>query len=65
MELCVSLLWVIYSDTQTARVHRPTNAETMVLPDGYLDGEDVLSGFRMPLADLFPPDPPEQPDPAV
>ena len=54
----VPLLWVIYPDTQTARVHRPTNAEQAIPPDGHLDGEDVLPGFKLRLADLFPLDPP-------
>ena len=58
MGVGVPLLWVIYPDTQTARVHRPSNAEHAIPPDGFLDGEDVLPGFRLRLADLFPPDPP-------
>ena len=58
MGVGVPLLWVVYPDTQTARVHRPTNAEQAIPPGGYLDGEDVLPGFRLRLADLFPPDPP-------
>ena len=64
MAVGVPLLWVIYPDTQTARVHRPSGAERAVPPDGFLDGEDVLPGFRLPLSDLFPPDPPA-PEPVV
>ena len=58
MAVGVSLLWVVYPDTQTARVHRPSNVEQGIPPDGFLDGEDVLPGFRLRLADLFPPEPP-------
>ena len=57
MRIGVPLLWVIYPETQTARVYRPSNDEQLIPPDGHLDGEEVLPGFRLPLADLFPPEP--------
>ena len=54
----VRLIWVIIPETRDARVYRPGRPSQGVEPDGFLDGEDVLPGFRLPLADLFPPDPP-------
>jgi Uma2 family endonuclease len=64
MDLKVPLLWVIYPGSGTALVHRPSGVMTDVAPDGFLDGEDVLPGFRLRLADLFPPDPTPAPAPA-
>ena len=58
MAVGVLLLWVVYPDSQVARVHRAVGSVTDVPVDGFLDGEDVLPGFRLRLADLFPPDPP-------
>ena len=54
----VRLVWVVLPETRDARVYRPGRSVSGVEPDGFLDGEDVLPGFRLPLADLFPPDPP-------
>jgi Uma2 family endonuclease len=53
-EIGVPLVWVIYPETRSARVHRVTKQDTYLLADGYLEGETVLPGFRIALADLFP-----------
>ena len=48
------LMWIIDGATGSAVVH--TDAEgagEAVAADGHLDGGDVLSGFRVALADLF------------
>jgi Uma2 family endonuclease len=49
----VRLVWVVDSDKRTARVYRADGSESLLGPDGALDGEDVLPGFRCPLADLW------------
>ncbi len=54
----VRLVWVIYSETRTARVFHAAGPNHDVDADGHLDGEDVLPGFRLRLAELFPPEPP-------
>ncbi|MEM1061786.1 MAG: Uma2 family endonuclease [Planctomycetota bacterium] len=49
------LVWIIDPQTRTATVHTAPDEATRVEPDGVLDGDDVLPGFRVTLADLFPP----------
>jgi Uma2 family endonuclease len=48
----IPLVWVVYRETRTAGAHRGQRVE-LVDTDGVLDGGDVLSGFRLPLAELF------------
>ncbi|MDP9363937.1 MAG: Uma2 family endonuclease [Chloroflexota bacterium] len=49
----VPLLWVAYPRRRVVRVHRP-GREPVELGEGdVLDGEDVLPGFRLPVADVF------------
>ena len=50
----IRLVWVIYPDSRTAHVYRPGETAARIGPAGALDGEDVLPGFRLPLAELFP-----------
>lgn len=49
----VRLVWVVDSERRTARVYRADGSESLLGPDDALDGEDVLPGFRCPLADLW------------
>lgn len=51
----VRLVWVIYPETKTARVHRPSKRTTELDSGDELDGEDVLATLRIRLAELFPP----------
>ncbi len=51
------LVWVIYPDTQTAVVYRPSGEARLLSREEALDGEDVLPGLRFPLADLIPQKP--------
>jgi Uma2 family endonuclease len=47
------LAWIIDPEEKSAEVcHSPTDRR-MVGPGGTLDGEDILPGFKLPLADLF------------
>jgi Uma2 family endonuclease len=50
----VSLVWVLYPDSGSALVHHPDGTSRLLRgADAYLDGEDVLPGFRVALSDLF------------
>jgi Uma2 family endonuclease len=49
----VRLVWVVDSEKQTTRVYRTDGSESLLGPNDALDGEDVLPGFRCPLADLL------------
>lgn len=47
------LAWVLDPESRTAAVHRP-GREVLELPeDGVRDGEDVVPGFRLPLAEVW------------
>lgn len=48
----VRLVWVVDSEKRTARLYRADGSESLLGADDALDGEDVLPGFRCPLADL-------------
>lgn len=49
----VRLVWVVDPQARLAAVHHPGGLVTVLREDGVLDGEDVLPGFRLPLATLF------------
>jgi Uma2 family endonuclease len=52
-EAGIRLVWVIYPGTRTARIEHPDGRVAFIDSDGFLDGEDVLSGFRIRLGDIF------------
>jgi Uma2 family endonuclease len=47
------LAWVINPVERNALVYRSPEAERLLRVTDALDGEDVLPGFRLPLAELF------------
>ena len=47
------LVWVLDPYTRTAAVHHPGGEVIELAEDGVLDGEDVLPGFRLPLAEVW------------
>ncbi|HEY7035432.1 MAG TPA: Uma2 family endonuclease [Thermomicrobiales bacterium] len=49
------LVWVVRPEHRTVTVFRPDRPERILGIDDELDGEDVLPGFRLPLARLFRP----------
>lgn len=49
----VALVWVIDPERREGRVHRADGSVAIIPSDGTLDGEDVLPGFRCPLAEVF------------
>lgn len=53
-EAGIPLIWVIYPATRTAHVLGANRQRRELGPDGVLDGEDILPGFSIPLANIFP-----------
>ena len=49
----VRLVWVVDPQARLATVHHPGGQDTVLREDGILDGEDVLPGFRLPLASIL------------
>lgn len=52
----VPIIWVVYPDRKIVEVYHLANPNTPVsilAEDEYLDGEDVIPGFRMKVGDLF------------
>ncbi len=49
----VRLVWVVDHVRRDARIYRADGTMSTVEPDGELDGEDVLPGFRCPLRDIL------------
>ena len=53
LEAGIPLVWWARPETRTVSVHR-LGREPLALGEGdELDGEDVLPGFRLPVADVF------------
>ena len=49
----VRLVWVLYPNTQRIYVHKPGRTLTRLGPEDVLTGEDVLPGFKCPVAEVF------------
>jgi len=49
----VRVVWVLDQVRRDARIYRADGTVSTVEPDGELNGEDVLSGFRCPLRDIL------------
>jgi Uma2 family endonuclease len=56
----VRLVWVVYPATRTITVYRPDRTGCWLSDEQDLCGEVVLPEFRCRVANLFPPDPPEE-----
>lgn len=50
----VALVWEVDPDFQTIRVHRKDHEPVMFNRNQTLTGEEILPGFEVPAADLFP-----------
>jgi Uma2 family endonuclease len=46
-------VWVIYPPRQQVCIYRPGRPVDVLDADGVLDGEEVLPGFRLPLAEIW------------
>ena len=53
LEAGTRLAWVIDPERREARVYRSDGTVGLIGADGELDGEDVLPGFRCPLAEVL------------
>ena len=45
--------WVINPDTESVEVCRSLTRRNVIGSEGFLEGEQLLPGFRYPIADLF------------
>jgi Uma2 family endonuclease len=48
-----SLVWVLDPQRRRATVYHPDGTVTVLGEDGVLDGEDLLPGFTLPLAEVW------------
>jgi Uma2 family endonuclease len=53
LEAGTRLVWVLDPERRAALVFRPDGTVTVHGEDGVIDGEDVLPGFALPLADVW------------
>jgi Uma2 family endonuclease len=53
LEAGARLVWVLAPQARAATVYRPDGSARLVREPESLDGEDVLPGLAIPLADLF------------
>ena len=49
----VRFVWVIYPNTKTVHVYHGADQALLLSGNDVLKGEDELTGFQMPLAELF------------
>ena len=49
----VKLIWVIYPRQKQVHVFRPGRDPKILGGDDFVEGEDVVTGFRIPLTDLW------------
>jgi Uma2 family endonuclease len=49
----VQLVWVVDPVRRVARVYRPDGTDSQLTESDALDGEDVLPGLSIPLADVL------------
>lgn len=47
------LIWIVEPEDRTVAIHRPGRAMAVLGEDGTLDGEDVLPGFTLRLAEIW------------
>ena len=52
LEAGTKLVWLVDPIRRLARVYRADGAESLHGPDDALDGEDVVPGFRCPIAEI-------------
>lgn len=55
LRLGTRLVWLLDPKKETLTVFRPDGKPTLLTIDDVIDGEDVVPGFRLPLAKLLAP----------
>jgi Uma2 family endonuclease len=53
LALGVPLVWVFHPRERTVTVRRPRRAPRVLRDGDVIDGEEILPGFRLPVADVF------------
>lgn len=53
LESGVSLVWVVYPAWKSVQVHRPGQEVRLMGESAFLEGDDVVPGFRMQVAEVF------------
>ena len=53
LEAGARLVWLIAPGARTATIHRADGSIRLLREGDHLDGEDVLPGLAIPLAELF------------
>lgn len=59
----VKVVWIIYPETRTVRIHRRDGESAFLRSSDTLAAPDVLPGFSLPIAELFRV--PDEPTPAT
>jgi Uma2 family endonuclease len=54
LEAGARLVWVVAPQAKTLTVYRADGSARLLREQDVLDGEDVLPGFSIPAAELFP-----------
>jgi Uma2 family endonuclease len=54
LDAAVPLVWVIDPEARTVRIHRGDGSVSWLRENDELSGEDVIPGFRCPVAAIFP-----------
>lgn len=49
----VKLVWIIHPTNRTVLVYRQDRTSSIFRDTDHLDGEDVIAGFRCPIAEIF------------
>ncbi len=47
------LVWIVYSEARKVHVYRPNQDVQVVGESGTLTGDDVISGFELPVSEIF------------
>jgi Uma2 family endonuclease len=55
LEVGVPLVWVVHPRARAVRIHRASGPVSWLRAEDELSGEEMLPGFRCPVAALFPP----------
>ena len=56
LEAGTRMVWVLSPESRTAAVYYAGGSARFLRENDALNGEDVLPGFQLPLAEFFPPD---------
>jgi len=55
LEAGVRLIWIVYCKVRQVHVYDSSSLIRKLVSSDYLDGGDVIPGFRIPVSSIFPP----------